>query len=96
MHVHGNQINPNAQLDATYAAQKAAARKEVVRTRKKLTEFASELAGEAELEECVVRLGAEEESQEEPKRQNQQGQRGQKKARGGEIEEGDGVISDWA
>ncbi len=93
MHVHGNQINPNAQLDGMYAAQKAAAQKEAARTRKKLTEFASELAGEAELEGCVVRLGAEDESQEE-KRQNPQGE--QKKAKDGEIEDGDGVISDWA
>jgi len=47
MHIHASQINPNAQLDALYTAEKAAARKETERTRKKLSEFASALAGEA-------------------------------------------------
>ena len=36
MHVHQNQINPNAQLDAMYTAQKAAAKREAERTRKAL------------------------------------------------------------
>jgi hypothetical protein len=36
MRVHPNQINPNAQLDAMYAAQKAAAKREAEATRKKL------------------------------------------------------------
>ncbi|MGA8212222.1 MAG: hypothetical protein WB799_01415 [Candidatus Sulfotelmatobacter sp.] len=58
MHVHANQINPNTQLDALYAAEKAAAKRAAESTRKKLLEFASELAGEAESEEgCVVKLG---------------------------------------
>ena len=47
MHIHASQINPNAQLDALYTAEKAAARKETERTRKKLSEFAAVLAGEA-------------------------------------------------
>ncbi len=65
MHVRANQINPNAQLDALYSAQKAAAKRETARTRKKLSEFASELAGEAESgEACIVRLEGREESQE--------------------------------
>lgn len=71
MHVHANQINPNAQLDALYAAEKAAAEREAARTRKKLLEFASVLAGELG-EPCVVRLGSREESQEQGKQQNQQ------------------------
>jgi hypothetical protein len=50
MRVHPNQVNPNAQLDSMYAAQKAAAKREAVRTRKKLNEFASALAGEADLD----------------------------------------------
>lgn len=50
MHVHMNQVNPNAQLDAMYAAQKAAAKREAARTRKKLMEFAAEVEGEEEVE----------------------------------------------
>ena len=42
-HVHSSQINPNAQLDALYAAEKAAAQREAARTQKKLSEFASKL-----------------------------------------------------
>jgi hypothetical protein len=72
MHVHGNQINPNVQLDSLYSAQRAAAKREAARTRKKLSEFASELAGEAESgEACVVSLQGREESEEAPKRQDQ-------------------------
>jgi hypothetical protein len=52
MHIHASQINPNAQLDALYAAEKASASKETERTRKKFSEFASALAGEAG-EPCV-------------------------------------------
>jgi hypothetical protein len=94
MRVHNNQISPNAQLDAMYAAQKAAAKREAARTRKKLMEFASELAGEADAQACVVRLGAREEPQE-GKRQNQPQGRNRKK------EDGDSKhpaisISDWA
>jgi hypothetical protein len=56
MHVHSNQTNPNAQLDAMYSAQKTAAKQEAERTRKKLTEFASKLAGEAASEDYIVKL----------------------------------------
>jgi len=52
MHIHASQINSNAQLDAWYAAEKAAASKGTDRTRKKLSEFASALAAEAG-ETCV-------------------------------------------
>ena len=92
MHVHANQINPNTQLDALYAAEKAAAKRAAESTRKKLLEFASELAGEADSEEgCVVKLGAREESEE----QNQEG--GAKKPRGNaEEDDTDQSISDWA
>ena len=41
MHVHPNQINANTQMDALYAADKAAAKREVERTRRKLMEWAS-------------------------------------------------------
>jgi hypothetical protein len=63
MHIHPSQINANAQTDALYAADKAAAKREVERTRKKLLEFASELAGEAASgEDCIVQLGSREEA----------------------------------
>jgi len=101
MHIHANQINPNAQLDALYAAEKAAAQREAARTRKKLLEFASVLAGELG-EPCVVRLGAREESQEQRKRGNQQNQiekkQDDRKGQEGRVNSGDleESISDWA
>jgi hypothetical protein len=65
MHVHANQINPTAQSDALYAAERAAAKRAAESTRKKLLEFASDVAGEAESEEgCVVKLGTREEAEE--------------------------------
>ena len=70
MRVHANQIDPNIQLDAMYAAQKAAAKREVARTRKKLIESASELAGE--VEDCVVELKKRQESEQEASPQRPQ------------------------
>lgn len=91
MRVHVNQINAYAQMDALRAAEKAEAKKEAARTRKKLSEFASKLAGEAEMgEDCIVRLGAREESENE--RRQQGGKRGEKEEDGAaEVS-----ISDWA
>jgi hypothetical protein len=96
MHVHANQINPNTQLDALNAAEKAAGKRAAESTRRKLLEFASELAGEADSEEdCVVKLGAREESEEHAAEQNQQG--GARKPKtDAEDEEEDRSISDWA
>jgi hypothetical protein len=94
MHVHANQINPNTQLDALYAAEKAAAKRAAESTRKKLLEFASELAGEADSEEaCVVKLGAREESEERAEEENRKGNP-KKKTDG--AEDVDKSISDWA
>jgi hypothetical protein len=96
MHVHANQINPNTQLDALYAAEKAAAKRAAESTRKKLLEFASELAGEADSEEgCVVKLGAREESEEHTEEQNPQDKRRKPKERA-DAEDADKSISDWA
>jgi hypothetical protein len=95
MHIHPNQINPNTQLDALYAAEKAAAKREAANTRKKLLEFASELAGESDSDEaCVVKLGAREESQEQAKPQNRAARGKQKKQ--SNDDDAEGVISDWA
>jgi hypothetical protein len=95
MHVHANQINPNTQLDALYAAEKAAAKRAAESTRKQLLEFASELAGEADSEEnCVVKLGEREESEEHTEEQNPQDKRRKPKER--DTEDLDKSISDWA
>jgi hypothetical protein len=92
MHVHASPINPNAQLDALYAAEKAAAKRAAESTRKKLLEFASELAGEADSEEaCVVKLGSREEAEEQEKERSQQGSPKKPKE-----EDGGKSISDWA
>src|ERR1700758_4958976 len=73
MHVHANPINPYAQLDALQAAEKAAAKRGAERTRKKLMESASRLAGEAEeAEYCIVELQSREDTEQEPKQQNRQ------------------------
>lgn len=53
MRVHQNQMNPNAQLDAMYAAQKAAARREAERTGKKLLEFGRLVTGEGDSERVM-------------------------------------------
>ncbi len=92
MHVHPNQVNPNAQLDAMYAAQKAAAKREAERTRKKLFEFASELAAEMDEEACVVQLGsAQGEHREDAPKKRQNRARKENAASGTES-----FISDWA
>jgi len=100
MHIHASQINPNAQLDALYAAEKAAAKKETERTRKKLSEFASVLAGEAG-EACVVRVGTNEEPREHARPPNQQAEDGPKRDSGKRTKQADSeranqCISDWA
>lgn len=95
MRVHQNQVNPNAQLDSMYAAQKAATKREAEQTRKKLFEFASKLAGDPDSEACVVKLGAREESGAETKQPTLQRARKQKKQRC-DPEGAESSISDWA
>jgi len=103
MHVHANQNNPAAQTDALYAAERAAAKRAAEGTRRKLLEFASELAGEAESEEgCIVRLGAREEAEEQARQRNPQNpDLGNPGSRKGQKEKADSedaanAISDWA
>ncbi|MGA9642041.1 MAG: hypothetical protein WBQ72_11635 [Terriglobales bacterium] len=94
MRVHANQTNPNAQLDALYAAARAEANREAARTRKKLSEFASKLAAALDGGDgAVVRLGPQGESQEQAKRQNQQGQ---KREDGADSKAVHNSISGWA
>ena len=98
MHVHANQMNPYAQLDAADAAQKAASKRAAEKTRKKLFEFASALAGEADSEEvCIVKLEEREYSlgdmiQENQRRPRSRGKRDEQK----DAEAAESSISDWA
>jgi hypothetical protein len=95
MHVHASPINLNAQLDALSSAHRAEAKREAARTRKKLSEFASELAGEADGGQgAVVRLGAREESEEQTPRQKQQD--AERKRNVQNAGDTDSTISDWA
>ncbi len=87
MRVHPNQLNPNAQLDAMYAAQKAAAKREADRTRKKLTDFASAMAGEAEVEGALTVTSRDPEG-EPGEEQSSQHRRPE--------QDSDRTISDWA
>ncbi|MGA2375576.1 MAG: hypothetical protein ABSF72_08645 [Candidatus Sulfotelmatobacter sp.] len=98
MHVHANQVDPNAQTDALYAAERAAAKRAAEGTRRKLLEFASEVAGEAEAEEgCVVKLRAREQAEEQAKPRNEQKQNSRKKSNEqANSEDRDKAISDWA
>lgn len=98
MHVHANPINPNTQVDALNAAEKAAAKRAAESTRKKLLEFASELGGEADFQEaCVVKLGAGGEAEEQDRQeQNPRDQSSKKPKQPEDTENADGSISDWA
>jgi hypothetical protein len=65
MHIHTNQINLNPQLDASYTAEKVAAKREAERFRKKLLESASKLAsGSDSGEGYIAGIGTHEQSQE--------------------------------
>jgi hypothetical protein len=97
MHVHASHTNPYAQLDAMHATQKAAGKRAAERTRRKLLEFASEIAGEADSEPGVVKLGEREGSQEETTQEDKQTPRSQKKqADRVDAEAVEKYISDWA
>jgi hypothetical protein len=96
MRVHQNQVNQYAQLDAVAAAQKAEAKKAAERTRKKLVESASKLAGEAEAEACVVELNADQESNDEPKQKSEQRPRNRRQPTKGANSPEANSISDWA
>jgi hypothetical protein len=99
MHIHPNQTNPSAQLDAVYSAEKAAAKAAAASTRKKLLEHASEISGDAAAEEAyVVQVEPREESQ--PQRQNLQHKNSKKQEvtnpQEDEEDQEDHSVSDWA
>jgi hypothetical protein len=95
MHVHGNQLDPNAlQMYAMHAAAKTEAAKEAERTRRKLLNAASSLAGEYS-DDCVVQLSGDGGSKEHAGGQggqSQDGQRQDERAGAGSSEE----LSYWA
>jgi hypothetical protein len=72
MHPRQIQFDPNAQLNALYAAARAEAKKEAERTRKKLRTFAMALASECSDEgACVVSLAGDDAPQQQSHRQTQ-------------------------
>jgi hypothetical protein len=95
MHVHPK-LNPNAQLDALYASEKSAAKAEGARTRKKLLDLASELAGEAATgEPYVLEVGSREQPREQARDWSGPNSR-KKRERRAESGEGKHQVSDWA
>jgi len=92
MHIHGNRGNPKSELDAAYAAQQAARKREAEATRKKLLESATRLA--AGNEDCIVSIGAPpEDAQDQAKQQNQREQGRKEDAEENEVGR---HLSDWA
>jgi hypothetical protein len=92
MHIHGNQLDANLQVQALAAAAKAD-EKEAERVRERLRKAAAALAGESDDADCVVRLSGDDEGQEQA---GQQGG-GEQKPDEHAADEGDGeVFSDWA
>jgi hypothetical protein len=96
MRVHQNQVNPYTQLDAMAAAQKAEAKRAAQRTRKRLVESASKLAGEAEADACLVELNADRKSNDEAKQQSQQKQGNRRQLAKDANSPEANSISDWA
>jgi hypothetical protein len=80
MHVHRNQFDPNLELSTINAAAKAEAKKAAERTRRKLLEAASALAGESD--GYVVRLGSREGSQEDARQHDQSDEEQQNGSKG--------------
>lgn len=89
MHIHGMQNNAAFALNALDAMQRAQAAQRAEETRKKLFEFASEIAGETE--DCIVTLG---EHQEDASRQQDRKHRHDGNTESGE-DSTEPQISDW-
>lgn len=77
MHMHGIPSNPNFQLNALYAAERAEAKKAAERTRAELRRLAaSTVSGFDDGEDVVVSLAGREDSQQQA-RQNGQDENGE-------------------
>jgi hypothetical protein len=98
MHVHGNQFDPNIQAYSLSAAAQAEAKKAAERTRNKLLNAASALAGEYDdAVDCVVSLSEDSGSGEQENQRNRQSQSGQKTTdEQANLESVDNPFSDWA
>ncbi|MGD0481903.1 MAG: hypothetical protein ABSA42_17155 [Terracidiphilus sp.] len=95
MHVHASQFNPNAQMNAIYAAR-AEAEMAAARTRKKLIFSASALANEVDGEtDCVVSLSGEDAPREQSKQQDGESESGSKK-QNTQTDADSSPFSDWA
>ena len=92
MHIHGMQNNLLAELGALQAAQQAATRKRAEETRRKLSEFASLLEGEAD--ECVLASsGLPEDTSE---REERKGRQDENPHSDSEADSKGAQVSDWA
>jgi len=97
MHVHGNQFDPNIQAYSLSAAAQAEAKKAAERTRNKLLNAASALAGDDDAVDCVVSLSEDSGSGERENQRNRQSQSGQKTTdEQANFESVDNPFSDWA
>lgn len=95
MHVHASQFNPNAQMNAIYAAR-AEAEKAAAQTRGKLIFSASALASEVEGEAgCVVRLSGEDAPRDQSNQQDSQSGFGGSKENT-QTDPASSPFSDWA
>ena len=94
MHVHASQFNPNAQMNAIYAAR-AEAELAAARTRKKLIHSASALANEVDGEaDCVVRFNGEDAPRDQSNQQDSQSEFGGKK-QNPQADAESSPFSDW-
>jgi hypothetical protein len=97
MHIHSNQLNPNMQLNAAEAAEKAAAQREAANTRRKLREFSAKVGGEAEFgEDCVVKLARREEAQGQTGSEQQNPRNGKKQKAEAATAGANDPVSEWA
>jgi hypothetical protein len=91
MHIHGNQLDIDLQVQALAAAEKAN-EKEAEVVRERLRRAAAALAAQSDEADCVVRLSGDA-SEEQAGQQD----RGEQKPDQHAADEGDGeVFSDWA
>jgi hypothetical protein len=91
MHIHG--VNPIIESNATFAAQKAEAKREVEAFRKKLADATASLG--ASEDNGIGSIDAQQGNAERQAKQESQPRKEQKKE-DGEQKRGGGHISDWA
>jgi hypothetical protein len=96
MHIHASQLNLNAELYAAQSAARTEARMAAELTRKKLRDFASALAGEADEDDyCVLALEARGEQQGHSNQQSRQDEPSENE-RHEQLDSLDDAFSGWA